>query len=99
MVKMLKVSDALKSASISPRAQPLYEIGWRWALTELLTEENTDKWIELIDDVRIPWIPKWIVKRVLDKLFPGVLITLLSSVLVKVGADERRVHELNPFTR
>jgi hypothetical protein len=95
---MLRVSDALKTNA--DWNKPLVEVGWRWALTELLTEENTDKWIELLDQVNIPWIPNWIVKRVLDKLFPGILISLLQQILVNTGvADERRVHELNPFVR
>ena len=95
---MLKVSDALKTNA--DFKAPMFELGWRWALTELLTEENTDKWIAQLDRIDTPkWIPMWIVKRVLDHIFPDILTGLLKGILIKRGVDERRIHELNPFTK
>ncbi len=47
----------------------------------VLTEENTDKLIEvLLDKVNLPWwIPERIIRRVLDQLLPETLLQALRS--------------------
>ena len=49
---------------------------------EILTEENTDKLIDLIfDNLNLPWyVPTVIAKRVLDRVLPEVLLTALRRI-------------------
>jgi len=50
---------------------------------EVLTEENTDLLINFIfDKIDLPWyVPGRIVKKILDRMLPEVLLDALKSVL------------------
>ena len=49
---------------------------------EVLTEENTDQLIKIIfDSIKLPWyIPKRILKKVLDRLLPETLLDAIRSI-------------------
>ena len=51
--------------------------------TEVFTEENTDKIIDLIfDNLKLPWyVPSAIAKRVLDRMLPDILLNAIKGVL------------------
>lgn len=52
-----------------------------------ITEERTDEWIDLLlGKVDLPrWIPKWLVRRVLDKLLPSVVLNSIEDLLYKAA--------------
>jgi len=61
------------------------EIGWKWIITDVLTEGNTDILIELVDKIPIPWyarIARGFIKKKLDDKLPEILIDLLVKVLL-----------------
>jgi hypothetical protein len=50
---------------------------------EVLTEENTDRLIELIfSRINLPWyVPGRIVKKVLDRMLPDILLDAIRNLL------------------
>lgn len=50
---------------------------------DVLNEENTDKLIDfIVKKIKLPWyVPGRIVKKVLDKMLPDVLLDALKSML------------------
>ena len=71
----------------------------RW-LEENLTEERTDAWAAAIAGLPfIPgFIPRFLVSKALDLVFPGVFLSVLRKFLVAIGAVNER-HLDSPFRK
>lgn len=66
-----------------------------------LAERKSDELIDLVlRKINFPWwIPKRIVRRILDQLLPGKIFDLIELLLQKTGQlpSDRELHPLNPF--
>lgn len=57
--------------------------------SEVLTEENTDQFIDILMirlDPRLPWwVPGGLIRKVLDALLPGVLTDALRELVDRIS--------------
>lgn len=70
---------------------------YRWLRDEIVTEQNTDKIIDVVTDA-LP-LPSVVTRWVLDMILPGALLTAVRKVLQSLGQlpSDRYLHDLNPF--
>lgn len=56
-------------------------------LREHITEARTDEWIdELMARLHLPrWVPTFVVKKVLDSMFPEKVLNSLEALLLKTA--------------
>lgn len=63
-------------------------------------EGKTDELIDLVlEKIPMPrWVPKWVIRRVLDKLLPEKIFDLVEILLQKAGQlpSDRQTHPTNP---
>ena len=51
-------------------------------LREEITEDRTDLFIDrLMNLIKVPWVPKWLVRKVLDRMLPKKLLDAIEHVL------------------
>jgi hypothetical protein len=66
-----------------------------------MAEEKSDELIDwMLEKVNLPfWIPKKIIRRVLDHFLPGKLFDLIEKMLQMAGQlpTDRQSHPANPF--
>lgn len=57
-------------------------------LHSVLSEERTDAWAGVVASMPgLPrWWPRWVVRSLLDRLFPGPLLWALGQFLMRIGA-------------